>query len=76
MSLLINLLVSGIAVIIASYFTAGAHVDGYITAIIVAVVLAIVNSTIGLVLKILTFPLFVAHALPHQKIIIAKKLLV
>lgn len=42
---------------LAAYITPGATVDGYLTAIIVAVVLAIVNSTIGIFLKILTFPI-------------------
>lgn len=57
MAIILNLLISGLAVAIASYLTPGAHVDGYLTAIIVAVVLAIVNSTIGPILKLLTLPL-------------------
>lgn len=57
MNTLINLLISGIAVAIAAYITPGASVDGYLTAIIVAVVLAVVNSTIWILLKILTLPL-------------------
>ncbi len=57
MAILINLLLSGLAIAIATYLTPGAHVDGYLTAIIVAVVLAIVNSTVGPILKFLTFPL-------------------
>ena len=57
MIILINLLLSGIAVGIASYLIPGVTVDGYMTAIIVAVVLAIVNSTIGPLLKLLTLPL-------------------
>ena len=40
MPIILNLLLSGLAVAIASYLTPGAHVDGYLTAIIVAVVLA------------------------------------
>jgi uncharacterized membrane protein YvlD (DUF360 family) len=46
MRILLNILISGIAVAIAAYLTPGAQVDGYMTAVIVAVVLAIVNSTI------------------------------
>lgn len=57
MDILINILLSALAVAIASYLTPGATVDGYMTAIVVAVVLALVNSTIGPVLKFLTFPL-------------------
>lgn len=57
MSIILNILIGGIAVAIASYFTPGAQVDGYISAIIVALVLAVVNSTIGPILKLLTLPL-------------------
>lgn len=57
MTLLVNLLLSAIAVAIASYLIPGATVDGYVTALIVAVVMAIVNSTVAPVLKILTLPL-------------------
>ena len=57
MAIILNLLISGLAVAIASYLTPWAHVDGYVTAIIVAVVLAIVNSTIGPILKFVTLPL-------------------
>lgn len=57
MAIILNILISGLAVALASYLTPGASVDGYMTAIIVAVVLAVVNSTIGPILKLLTFPL-------------------
>lgn len=57
MNTLINILVSALAVALAAYITPGASVDGYLTAIIVAVVLAVVNGTIGVLLKILTFPI-------------------
>gem|GEM_PF-602602 len=57
MAIILNILISGLAVAFASYLTPGAYVDGYMTAIIVAVVLAVVNSTIGPILKLLTFPL-------------------
>ncbi len=57
MPIILNLLLSGLAVAIASYLTPGAHVDGYLTAIIVAVVLAIVNTIIVPILQLLTLPL-------------------
>lgn len=57
MNTLITILVSALAVAIAAYITPGASVDGYLTAIIVAVILAIVNGTIGIFLKIITFPI-------------------
>lgn len=57
MAIVLNLLISGLAVLVAAYLTPGAHVDGYVTAIIVAVVLALVNSIIGPVLKLVTLPI-------------------
>lgn len=60
MNIVLNLLVSALAVVIAAYITPGVVVDGYFTAIIVAFALAIVNSTIGPFLKILTFPINIA----------------
>lgn len=57
MAIILNLLISGLAVVIAAYLTPGAHVDGYVTAIIVAVILAIVNTVIGPVLKLVTLPI-------------------
>lgn len=57
MTLLVNLLLSGVAVAVASYLIPGATVDSYLTAFIVAVVLAIVNTTIVPILNILTLPL-------------------
>jgi putative membrane protein len=57
MPILINLLLSALAVGITAYLIPGVTVDGYLTAIIVAVVLALVNSTIGPFLKVLTLPL-------------------
>lgn len=57
MTVLLNLILSGIAVAIAAYLTPGVVIDGYFTAVIVAVVLAIVNVTITPVLQILTLPL-------------------
>jgi putative membrane protein len=57
MTVILNLLLSAIAIAIASYLIPGARVDGYMTAIIVAVVLAIVNATIVPVLQVLTLPL-------------------
>lgn len=57
MAMVLNILISGLAVVIAAYLTPGAHVDGYVTAIIVAIVLAIVNSVIGPVLKLITLPI-------------------
>lgn len=53
---IINLLVSGLAVALAAYFTPWVSVNGFITAIIVAVVLGLVNATIGAALRFLAIP--------------------
>jgi len=42
---------------VAAYIIPGVYVHGYFTAVIAGVVLAVVNATIGLILRILTFPL-------------------
>lgn len=57
MQLLLNWLLSAISLLIVSYIIPGFHVSGFTAALIAAVVIAIVNVTIGLFLKIVTFPL-------------------
>ena len=57
MTIFLNLLLSAIAIAVASYLIPGATVDNYLTAFIVAVVLAIVNTTIVPILQVLTLPL-------------------
>lgn len=58
MQLIINLLVSGIGVFIASYLlSSGVHLANFITALVVAVVLGIANAVIKPVLLILTLPI-------------------
>ena len=57
MNILINLLVTGIAVVISSYILPGVKVDGFLTAVVVGVVLGIVNSILKPVLVILTLPI-------------------
>lgn len=54
---ILSLIISGIAVALAAYFTPGVYVDGLWTAIIVAVVFGLVNAIIGTVLRALTLPL-------------------
>jgi len=43
--------------LIGAYVVPGVQVDGYLSAIIAAVLIAIANATIGLILRIFTFPL-------------------
>jgi len=55
--LLVNLIVSALAVIISAYILPGVKVDGFLTAIVVAVILGAVNMFIRPILLLLTLPL-------------------
>jgi putative membrane protein len=57
MHLLIVWLVSAVSLLIVAYIVPGFRVDGFKAALIAALVIGLVNGTIGLLLKILTFPL-------------------
>jgi putative membrane protein len=57
MRLLLNWLLSAIALLIVSYFVPGIHVDGFKEALIAAVVIGLINATLGLLLKLITLPL-------------------
>ena len=57
MRFILEILLTGLAILIASYFIPGVRVDSYFTAVIAGVLLAVVNATIGLILRVLTFPL-------------------
>ncbi len=57
MKLLIEILLMGVAVIIAAFILPGVTVDGFFTAVLVAILLALTNATIGFILRILTFPI-------------------
>lgn len=57
MRMLLHWVVSALAVWITSRLVPGFYVDGAVAALIAAVVIGLVNATIGLVLKIITFPL-------------------
>ncbi|HEY6337975.1 MAG TPA: phage holin family protein [Candidatus Sulfotelmatobacter sp.] len=57
MRLLLNWILSGLAVWIVAQVVPGVHVNGAFSALIAALVIGFVNATIGLVLKIVTFPL-------------------
>lgn len=59
MNILINLLISGLAVFITAYLLPGSHVDSFFTALIVALVLGIANAVIKPILFILTLPITV-----------------
>jgi len=57
MKLLIRWLVSAISLLIVAYFVPGFVVRGFFAALLAAVVIGFVNATLGLLVKILTFPL-------------------
>lgn len=57
MKLILEILLMGLAMMFGAYIVPGVTVDGYGSAIIAAILIAIVNATIGLILRIFTFPL-------------------
>ena len=59
MRLVINWILTAIALVIVAYVVPGFIVSTFTTALIAAAVVGILNATLGLVLKILTFPLTV-----------------
>ena len=59
MRLLLNWVLTAVAVWIVSHVVPGISVDSPTTALIAALVIGLVNATVGLILKVLTFPLTV-----------------
>ena len=57
MRLLLNWILSALAVWIVSRVVPGIYVSGPVAALIAALVIGFINATIGALLKILTFPL-------------------
>lgn len=57
MNILINWLVSGVAVIVSSYLLQGVHVRDFFTALVVALVLGIINAILKPILIIFTLPI-------------------
>jgi putative membrane protein len=55
--MLVHWLITGLAVWITSRVVPGFHVEGATAALIAAVVIGLVNATLGLFLKVVTFPL-------------------
>lgn len=54
---LINWILSALAVWVVSRLIPGFHVTGAAAAVIAALVIGLINATLGLLLKIVTFPL-------------------
>lgn len=57
MAILLNLLVSSIAVFVTAYILPGIKVNDFFTAIVVAIVLGVINAFLKPVLIILTLPI-------------------
>jgi putative membrane protein len=57
MRLLLNWILSGLAVWIVAHVVPGIYVKGPLAALIAALVIGFINATIGALLKIITFPL-------------------
>lgn len=57
MNIILNILVSAVAVLVTGKLLSGVTVDGFGTAIVVAIVLGIVNGFLGPILFALTLPI-------------------
>src|SRR5215831_13621087 len=57
MYLIVNWILSAVALIIVEHIVPGFQVRNFGTALIAALVIGLINSTLGLLLKILTLPL-------------------
>jgi putative membrane protein len=55
--LLLNWILSAVAVWVVAQVVTGVYVSGWKSALIAALVIGFINATIGLVLKLITFPL-------------------
>lgn len=59
MRLILNWLVSAVAIVIAAYLLPGVHVSGFVVALILAVVLGAINAFLKPLLVLLTLPVTV-----------------
>jgi putative membrane protein len=59
MRMLLNWVLSAVAVWVVAQVVPGIHVNGAVVALIAALAIGFINATIGAVLKIITFPLTV-----------------
>jgi len=57
--LLITWLLSAVSLLIVAHVIRGFEVGGFITALVAALVIGLINSTLGIFLKVVTFPLTV-----------------
>jgi len=59
MRMIVNWILSAIALLIVAYIVPGFYVHSFVAALVAAAVIGIINATLGLVLKVITFPLTV-----------------
>jgi putative membrane protein len=57
MGILINWLISALAIGISAYLIPGVYIDGFVTALVLAVVIGIINITLKPILFFLTLPI-------------------
>lgn len=57
LNILLQLVLAGIAVLIAQYILPGVHVENFLTAIVVAALIALLNITVKPLLILLTIPI-------------------
>lgn len=57
LQIIINLVLSAVAVLISAYILPGVKVDGFITALVVAVLLSVINTFIKPLVVLLTLPI-------------------
>lgn len=57
MRLLVRWLINAVSLLIVAYIVPGFKVDGIGAALIAAAIFGVVNATLGLILKVVTFPL-------------------
>lgn len=57
MKFILEILLTGLAILIIAQIIPGVRVDGYASALIAGILLGLVNATIGFILRLLTFPL-------------------
>lgn len=57
MRMVVNWVVSALAIIITAYLLPGVHVSSLITALVIAVVLGVINAFIKPIFVLLTFPI-------------------
>lgn len=57
MRFIIEILLTGLAMLLGAHLVPGVQIAGFASAIIAALLIALANDTIGLILRILTFPI-------------------